>query len=450
MAGDELRPPAEQVPLPAPQAAEGPDRLNRLTGYFRDIATDGPLDPETVEYVRRGGSLRLALSEILALAETGEHDQAVETARSRYMAAVLRRPVVRGRNEHARICDQYEGAYIDSVVAKVEAVIDAETVDDALALGQMPTLLEQTSFKDGQAVSPEQLAANHLYVLVDTALQEHVRRRELIDDYRNRSLAAKVIGSRALHMTVAGGVFVATMTPKLGLLPAGGNIIGEDTDLALKVLSGTVLGIDAPEAIRMQYLGTKHDRRTRELHEQLASRRELSDQALRISYSSTRYGRSEADDLVVTGRSGTDDKTENLRRFERLDREFTHLNNDPGGKPYTGNQALGYAARLLIERKDQLAGIIDARRPAIEQKQLFLALVREIMVEDLARMKKGLSVSRFRKALMSAVAVVPAMLFPSAVSAASEASHLGRDTVGVLVTESHQNVPEYEPPDIDS
>ena len=427
--------PAEHALQPALQPPEETDRLSRLTGYFRDMAQGVPFDAETGEYVRRGGSIRLCLSEIVTLSDPNAYDQAIGDARTHYMDALLRKPIVRGRNAHASLSEEYEHVYVDSVLTKVEAIVDAETVDDALALGQMPTLLEQTSFKDGEQVSPEELAANHLYVLVDTALKEHSERRALIDGHRTRTVSARLVGSRALHLAIAGGVFAATLMPKLGVLPAGADVIGGDADTGLKILSGTILGLDVPEAMRMQYLDKKHDKRTRELRGELASDKDLSDQALRMAYSSTRYGRSGRLDTLVTGRSGTDDKAENLRRFDQMDQEFPHINNDPGGKPYTGNQVLGYSARLLIERKDQLAQIIDPKKTAAEQKKLFLELTKEILIEDVTRMKKGLSVSRFRKSLMGAVAIVPAILFPAGVSAVSDASSLGQDTVGMLSTE---------------
>jgi hypothetical protein len=419
----------------APSVADATNRLGRLTGYFHDIASGIPFDAETGDYLQSGGSIRLCLSEIGDLSGTNEYDTAISDARSHYMGTLLKRPVVRGRSANSLLSEHYEDVYVDSVLAKVGAIVDAETADDALAVGQLPTLLEQTSFKDGEQVSPEQLAANHLYILVDTALKEHEQRRALIDGYRTRSFSARVVGSRALHLAIAGGVFAATLVPDLGVLPAGADVIGGDMDTGLKILSGMILGFDTPEALRMQYLDAKHDKRTKELRGELAAQKDLSDQALRIAYSSTRYGRSERADTLVTGRSGTDDKEENLRRFDQMDHEFPHLNNDPGGKPYSGNQVLGYSARLLIERKDQLAQIIDPKKTAAAQKQLFLELTREILVEDVTRMKKGLSVSRFRKSLMGAVAIVPAILMPTAVSAVSDASSLGQDTVGTLTSE---------------
>lgn len=414
--------------------AQVPDRLQRLTGYFLDMAdSSAPNELATRQYIAHGGSLRLCLNEIEDLDGPCAEDQAIDAARLGYMTAVLKRPFVPRRSNYYRVCAEREENYVDSVAMKIKATVDSETPDDALRLRQMPSLLEKITFKDGEEMTLEQLAANHLYLLVDVALKEHVKRRQIIDHYRKRSLTAQLVGNRALHMVVAGGIFAASFVPHLGILPGSSDIITDDVDLGLRVLSGTILGLDAPEAIRLQYLDAKHNRRTHELHEQLAQSRELTDRALRIVYSSTRYGGSSVWN-IVTHRSGTDDKAENLRRFDRLDEEFPHLNNDPGGKPYTANQAVGYAARLLIERQDQLLQIVNPRKPAAERRQLFLTLSKEILVEDVTRMKKGINVSRFRRRIMNMLAVVPATFFPSTVSAISDASSLGHDTVGALST----------------
>jgi len=91
--------------------------------------------------------------------------------------------------------------------------------------------------------------------------------------------------------------------------------------------------------------------------------------ALRIAYSSTRYGGPGLGGSA-TGGLGSSNKAENLHRLRSLDEAFPHLNNDPGGKPYTADQSLGYAARLLIERDGQLEKIIAAETPPQEQKKL--------------------------------------------------------------------------------
>ncbi len=421
------------VGLAPHELIEREQRIELLTGHFLDIAS-GEHTPETVEYIRGGGNLRLCLTEIMALSDPVDLDKRVHEVRGEYMDQVLHKKGLLHRRARKHQLRTTEEQYVDSVVAKIAAVIDAQTAEDALEVGQMPTLIEKASFDD-EPLSEEDLAANHLYVLIDTALKEHVHRRHAVERHAQKGVVIRVAGSPALHMAVAGTVFAAALSPKLGILPTHSEHTAQDIEAGLRVLSGTILGLTAPEAVRLKYLQVAHDKRTDELQDELAGNRELADKALRMTYNSTRYGSLDGTG-VVTGRSGTDDKDENLRRFARLDREFPHLNNDPGGKPYTGAQALGYAARLLIERQDQLGDLTDTDKSPAERRGLFLELARDVLIEDVIRMKKGLNVSRLRRRVVNSVAVIPAVLFPRAASSVHEAQALSHGTREALPGET--------------
>ena len=403
-------------------------RLTQLSDFYIDIATGEQLRPETLHYLQTGGNLRLSLQEITKLVDKTAYEQQLDAERSAYVNELFEKPIIKGRPAYRQVRDTLRSEYVEGVVSKTARIVDAHGPKESLALLQMPTLVENTSFIDGEKLSPEDFAANHLYVLIDEALQEHVARRSLIDAHQRKTNIARFFGNRAVRMAIAGGVFVATVTPELHVIPIGSQNIAHDITLALEVLSATVFGLEAPEEIRWRYLDIVHGRRTKKLHEQLAENKNLSDLALRAAYSSTRYGNA-VDIGTVTDRSGTDDKKENLRRFNKLDEQFKHLNNDPGGKPYTGDQALGYAARLLIERTDQLASIITPSTDTSEQKKLYLLLVRDIMTEDVMRMEKGLSSSRLRQRVLRVAGIIPAVLFPAALSLAGEASSGGQDVI---------------------
>jgi hypothetical protein len=411
--------------------AEDPEaRLEKLKARFFDIAYGDPSE-ETIEYLRDGGNIRLCMVEIMALSEPCEQDQQVSSIRAAYMAQVLQRHGFLKRHARLQLLSETEEMYIDAVVEKMGVIIDAQTPEEALELGHMPSVVERASFRDGEELSEEDFAANHLYLLIDTALKEHTQRRQAVEHHQAQSRLTRVVSNRALNLTVAGGVFAAAITPKVGVLPAHGAHMAETIERGLQVLSGTILGLSAPEALRLKYLQMTHDRRTEDLQEDLAEDPSLADRALRMTYNSTRYGNLDGSG-VVTGRSGTDDKEENLRRFAAIEEDIPHLNNDPGGKPYTGEQALGYAARLLVEREDYLRDILDGSRSAATRKSLFLGLVRSILVEDLARMKKGVNASRVRRRVLNAAAVVPAALFPRAASSVHEATALSQGTTGAL------------------
>jgi hypothetical protein len=396
------------------------------------------LAPSTNEFVRRGGNLRLCLSEIDALSPPSAEDTAIADRRRSFLGAVLHRPSLIGRAKRSQRCATFEAQYVNAVVTKVGHILDAHTPEESLALGQMPTLIEDASFEPDTQLSLEDFAGNHLYVLIDTLLQEHVARRKLIDAYRKRNLTTRVLGNRSLRLSVTGSLFALSLAPKLGILPEGGDIVSQHIDAGLSIISAVTFGLDVPDAVRLKYLSTKHDKRTEDLYQQLASQQELSDLALRMAYSSTRYGGPQRQDSV-TDRTGTPDKNENIRRFRQLNASFQHLNNDPGGKPYTGDQTLGYAARLLIERKAELAQIINPGLSPDQQEGLFLGLTRSLLEEDLQRMKKGLSVTPLHKALASVAGVVPAILFPGFISAAGDASSIGRDAMNSLSYEQRDD-----------
>jgi hypothetical protein len=438
----------DRQPQPPEQEPVSPsERLDELRGFFLDIARCSDkinLQPETVDYIRHGGSLRLCLSEILSLTDPCETDQKLADARENFMEAVLERsPVLpKRRKQHEARVGSLQADYIDSILAKVEKLIDSTSGEEALALGQMPTLVEQASFGDDKTIAEEDLAGNHFYLLMDTALKEHAQRRLTIDERRASSHHAKLIGNRVVHVAVAASVFATSLLPHLGILPIEGGEAGQDINLGLQILSGIVLGVDTPEVIRLRYLDRRHKHHAKALHEQLAYDQHLSDLALRIVYNSTRCEGSSAF-KSVTGRSGTRDTAENLRRFALLDTEFAHLNNDPGGKPYTGDQSLSYAARLLIERPEQRGEIIAHNGDAKTQKDLFLQIAREILAEDVQRMKKGLSGRHLQHGVLSAVGMLPAILDPHLAADLSDSSTLGRDASGIL----HSRRQAYESDD---
>lgn len=412
-------------------AVERQPRLDQLCGYFIDMAVGESLSPKTLSYVQSGGSLRLCLQEIANLADKSVYERQLDQERFDYVNTLLERPFIKGRPVYRQTCVGLRNTYIGGVVAKTERIVDAGGPEDALALLQMPTLVENASFKADRPLTMEDFSANHLYILIDTALQEHVARRNLISEHQRNTVMAKVIGNRTVRMAIEAGVFVATVVPALHVIPINSQSISHEVTIALEVLSAGAFGLEAPEEVRWRYLDIVHAKQTKAQREQLAESKRLADLALRAAYSSTRYGGT-ADVGTVTDRFGTDDKKDNLRRLSKLDEQFRHLNNDPGGKPYTGDQALGYAARLLIERQAQLAEIVALNAQPERQKELYLELVKNILTEDVVRMEKGLSSSRIRQRIVRIAGIIPAVLFPSALSLANDASSGGQDVIDAV------------------
>jgi hypothetical protein len=405
-----------------PNGNDKSERLNFLEQRYLDIALTGDEHGLTVdtEYFRRGGSIRSCLTEIEQLAGRTELERDIDDAREGYMAVVLTRPTLRNRHERKARLLAAEVTYIDAVVNKLTQIVDAQSPDEMLKARQVPSLVEKTSFNSDRPIPLKDLAANHLFVLMDTALQEHAHRRQLIQEQQTASLRARVVGNRVLHVGIAAGIFAAAFVPELGVVPTPDEFITHDIETTLKVISAGILGLDVPELIRLQLLQRKHDAQTKKLNRQLAANQELSDMALRVSYGSPRYGSSNGPHQF-TDRYGTTDPTENVRRLELTDSSFEDLHSDPGGRPYTGSQAIGYATRFLIERTEQVKLLADDPTENGARRDQYLQLCRDILLEDVTRMKKGLTVVHYRKEIMKVIGIVPAVLFPTYLAGASEA-----------------------------
>ncbi len=359
------------------------------------------------------------------LDNASEDDMRITSARSSYLELLAKPPLIKMRATQQAKLNEAREAYVGCVTRKITNFLDASSPEDALTLRQMPTIVSGSSFTDGTNITAEELAANQLYILIDTALCEHIARRKLIDQGRDNQRFNRVLGNRAVRMALAAGVFITSFTPSLHFIPLKTSY-AHDMQVTLEVVSASVFGIEAPEEFVWRYLDIKNGKRTKKLKGELASSKHLSDLALRMTYSATRYG-GYSNGEVVTGRDGTSNKDENLKRFNRLDEEFRHMNNDPGGKPYSGKQALGYAARLLIERSGQVSEILEQNKTAKDRKQLFITLSKEIITEDLQRMEKGLGSTKLRQKLILGLGTVMAFAFPSILATAGHGSSLGTE-----------------------
>lgn len=422
----ELQPILEPVVEQSETIDANAGRLATLHTLFRDMAdTDGLCD-ETEQYLIEGGSVRLLLCEIRKLSDPSEPDQAIAVARDRFMSHFLPRSPLVARDMHNWALTTAEELYIDTMINKIDAHLEAQTPDEILALQQMPTLVRKTSFEDGKDIDLETLAGNHLYIIIDTLLKEHILRKEAIDEYRQESLVARMAGNRVLRLVLGGLTFGAAVAAHMHVLPAKNEILAEDVELTLKCLAGGMLLFEMPELVRHATSVRRQKSKRHKLHHQLAEGYEMSDLAMQIACSKPRYGNKEHTG-VVTNRGGTHDKGLNLHRFRHLDEEFEHMNNDPGGRPYTGDQALAYAARLLIEHRDMVDAIIEPGLSANQRRERYLGLARVLAKEDIIRMKKNQTPHHLREVVLDVVLAAPLAVSPETAAALSDAKTLGRD-----------------------
>lgn len=417
------------------------DRLHYLTGVYLDLAEhDGQATtPDAMEFLKYAHSLKRCIYEIDELSPPDPESQQLDDLRAQHVTASLRQalPLTRERREQFDVQRQnLQDSYIDGIVAKIAKFIDADTPEQFLELRELPQLVKQVNFDNPDTLTPEVMAGNHLHVLLDVALEEKARRRDLIQSYQTRSTVARIAGNRAVRTTVAGSVFVLSLAPEVGAIPHSYDLLDQNIHATLRALSAVMIGVDLPEIVRHRYIMAKRAKRAHKLYDQLSADQELSDLALRMAYSSARYGGASRE-KAVTGRAGTDDKKENIRRFHRLD-EYLGRPESLGGRCYSGHDALDYAARILIEHKDKVAEMTDHDKSPKEKRELFLDFCRMMLVEDVERMQQKVSDTKMHRRVMSVLAVLPAIFVESDAAALSESSTMGRDTARLIQSKAGQ------------
>lgn len=347
------------------------------------------------------------------------------------MDVALERPTIKTRKERKKRLQRTEAAYENAVLNKLAALIDSDgSPEAALELGQMPNLLQKASFT-GQPIELKDLAVNHLHLLMDVALQEHAARRQTVDANKRRDLLERFKNNRGLHIFIAGLIFGASVIPEVAPVPRPEEIITQYTEDTLRLISAAIFTYDTPELLRLRYLDHRNNKQADKLEAMLIEDKYLSDLTLRVVFGVSHYGSSQGN-LTHSHRFGSDDPKLNAQMLADIDAQLAYMQSDPGGRPYTGRQALGYAGRFLIERSAQVQDIGRKDFAAI-QRQRYLTLSRQILQEDLDRMKRGLTVSRTRKNIMKIVALGATPFMGNDLAAASDATTASRDVVSHTV-----------------
>ncbi|HEX5455986.1 MAG TPA: hypothetical protein VFW77_01330 [Candidatus Saccharimonadales bacterium] len=416
------------------------DTEEELLIIYREILDPVTPSPNALEYVKNGGSLASLIDEITQLrADSGgedgpavsEVDKELIDSRQAYIDALTRKLGIRNRDEHREERDETEERYADAVVAKLSQVLETGP-QEALQAGQLPKLVKNVSFDGEDADELEELAGNHLHVMIDVLLKEEARRGALVERFSYKGLE-KVVDTwqhnRWLRASMAAGIFALSMTPKLNLFSEDRELIVEHVDTGLQVAAGYIFMHDIQESGYINIADFAKRRRARRDREALAGDKLLADLALRTAYNEihyTSYGTG-----VRPDRIGTDDPEENARRFDNLDRDFDRFQNEPGGWPYTGQQMLDYASRLYLHRMEQ----IEAITKADSRKELFLRLTRELLCEDLQVLRNDLTGSRVRRAFIRGVSLGVSAVMGRYTAGMGEAAHLSRESVRTVDSE---------------
>jgi hypothetical protein len=414
-------------------------RLGFLSRAYLEIAGNpDSLSPDVADWVRHGGNLRLSLYEIAQLMPPTEEEIALQDVRKEYLDSLYAKNGTRQQRAEER--EAAREKYIDSIVARMAKHVDAKTDEEALELRQMPTLVHKTTFEPTEEpLSSEVLTANHLALLLDIVLTEHVRLLEGMTGYHEKGAISKFLIDRKFRMTIATAVFILALVPNLHILPTPEEELTEEIELALKGLTALIILREAPALLSEKLAKLKRDRQHAQRIARIAIDKDMSDSVLRMTYNSTRYG-GRRPGYKVTGRHATDDPNENAKRLQNIEHEFAHLNNDPGGKRYDCHQALNFAERILVDKSDLLDNLLAELDPE-NQRKLFLDLTREIVTQDLTVAEKH---SRFRKLkslLKFGLPMLSAIIATNGAVVAAEAKTIATDTAHQL-PKKHEEKPE--------
>jgi hypothetical protein len=419
--------PVEMIPVPIDHDAI---RLDRLLKCFRAIACGSPIDdPEVLHHTSESGNIRLIIDELAQLQPPIESEIVLSEKRDEFIKTM--RFDAKWHHRSSGDEDDLKVTYVDAVISKVETHIDATTIEDALCLLQVPSVLKRASFNEDTEITPETFASNHLAVLMDILLKEHVKLRETAFEQPDRKWYMRLLAHRAFRLTVASGLFTASLVPKLHVVPVPEEWITEGVEVGLRGLTAGILGIDLFKLSTKKASETRSHRIVEERKERFAADFLLCDTALLIAYNSSRAGENTPGGRV-TGRSATTNPKTNLERLEKLNAEFHHLNNDPGGKPYNADQALAFVDHVTAEFKDEVSEILLSNGDSVKQKTLFLDLARKLMERDIHYLRHRIRTGRFMKLAKGGASVLPMLLFQSVTVAAAEARTITKDTMEVV------------------
>lgn len=327
--------------------------------------------------------------------------------------------------------DETQSRYVEAVVAKLEQVLDADPMN--ADVGQLSKLVRNVSFDGEYADEVEDLAGNHLHVMVDVLLKEKFMRDAAVQRASYKGFERVVDTwqhNRWLRGAMAASIFGLSLTPKLHVLSEDKELIADHVDTGLQIAAGYIFLHDIEESGFINLSDLMKQRRERREREALATDRRLADLALRTAYNEVHYGTSSGLE-PRPDRTGTDDPEENQRRFDALDGNFDRFQNEPGGWPYTGRQVLNYASRLYLHRMKQ----VEAITTADNRRELYLELVKELLGEDLQVMRSGLTGNRITRALVRSTSLAISAAMGRIAAGMSEAAHLSRESVRTVESE---------------
>jgi hypothetical protein len=390
------------------------ERAQKHASLLAELAVsdkDQPLSLEAQAYLDRGGRIEDLWEELTnyleepppSIYKATDIDKDLAMKRKSYMKAVHKKDMpFRRTTEVDRQRDTAEKEYAEAVVAKLRSLSETP-VDQALQAGYLPEVIEKLSFGPDSSRTIEDIAGNHMFVLVDVLAREKILRDEQSKKETNRGLRKVLRSVRSNNIyrgAVAATIFGAAALNMGGeYLPDAIEPIGEAAGFGLMSLSAGLASQNLLEGIEGGARGISGKRKRKKAEAEMASDQELADLALRTAYNSYEY--------QTGGREGVADEEENLKRFKHVETAFRNeLMEGPGGeKPYTGGEVFAYASRLYLEHRSE----VDAIAQADDPERAYHDLANIILEEDLEEMRESIRQNPIKKTVIGALSVVGAV-----------------------------------------
>ncbi len=394
---------------------------------------NGTYSAEAQEYIARGGSLE-ELMDDLRRYDSGEVeirkplsdvDRTLAESRRGYVSKVLASKKGLGINSDAEkdLLQKSEVQYMEAVLGKLKMITESRP-EDAKDLGQYRQILERISFGPDIRHSLEDLAGNHMHVLVDLLLREQLARSMLVEQMSDTGIKKVLNGIKnngKVKAAVVGSVFAGSaLSMASGRLPGGIDNVGEVAGDGLKWIAAYLSSRSLLGSANQGISNLVEKRHLKKTKTELAGDPLLADLTMR-----TAYGYLEHRDTEL--RQGSDDSAENKEKFDGIASYLVDMQTAPGGRPYKSEDLFGYCERLYLDKKDELEAIATGE----DQGQAYFDFASRILSEDLGEMSQDLTFGKVKRGIYRGVSAVAASIGGKFVSGAG---HLKSELISTPAT----------------
>lgn len=381
---------------------------------------NGVYSTEAQEYIARGGSLEELMSDLRKYDEgeveirkpLNEVDKKLAESRREYVRKVMasKKGIGINSSEEKDQLKKSEELYMEAVLGKLKMITESRP-EDAKDIGQYRQILERISFGPDIRHSLEDLAGNHMHVLVDLLLREQLARSMLIEQMSDTGIKKVLNGIKnnsKVKAAVVGSVFAGSaLSMASGRLPSGIDNVGEVAGDGLKWIAAYLSSRSLIGSANQGIANLVEKRHFKKTKEELAGDPELADLTMR-----TAYGYLEHRDTEL--RQGSTDSNENKERFSNIANYLVDMQTAPGGRPYKSENLFGYCERLYLEKKDDLEAIAAGE----DQGQAYFDFASQILAEDLAEMSQDLTFGKVKRGVYRGVSAIAATIGSRFVSGA--------------------------------